>query len=241
MNTQTAIEWTDATWNPVTGCTKTSPGCAHCYAEAVTLRFKKGGPFLPGKTTINLHRDRLEQPLQWKGERRIFVNSMSDLFHEEVPFEYIAEIFDVMSRATSHTFQVLTKRHERLAQIAGDLPWPENIWLGVSVENQYWADARIPALLGVPAAVRFLSCEPLLRGVNLAPYLADLSWVIVGGESGPKARDMSSEWVELIRDQCVASGTPFFFKQWGGFRPKSRGNVLDGATWQQFPVVAPVG
>ena len=235
MAEKSGIEWTDATWNPVTGCTKVSPGCAHCYAEAITLRFRRGGPFLPGKTTIKLHPDRLSLPLTWKAPRRIFVNSMSDLFHEEVPLNFIREIFEVMSQASRHTFQILTKRHERLQALANELVWPENVWIGVSVENQYWAYRRIPPLLTVPAAVRFLSVEPLLKPVNLSSYLDGIHWVVVGGESGPRARPIQQEWVEAIRDDCLAADVPFFFKQWGGRTSKVGGRVLDGRIWDEMP------
>ena len=235
MAERSAIEWTDATWNPVTGCTKVSPGCAHCYAETITLRFGRGGPFLPGKSTIRLHRDRLRLPLTWKAPRLVFVNSMSDLFHEEVPLSFIHEVFEVMSRASRHTFQVLTKRHERLQGLRQEFQWPENIWLGVSVENQVWADRRIPALKEVPASVRFLSVEPLLKDIDLSAHLADIQWVIVGGESGQRARPMQLAWVRRIRDHCVDAGVPFFFKQWGGRTSKSGGRTLDGRTWDQMP------
>ena len=237
MADKTGIEWTDATWNPVTGCTKVSPGCAHCYAEAITLRFKRGGPFLPGKTTIRLHPDRLNQPKLWKEPRRIFVNSMSDLFHEEVAFEFIDKVFEVMESFTRHTYQVLTKRAERMLEYAesrrGRRTWPCNIWMGVSVENQYWADKRIPLLRKVPAAVRFLSCEPLLKQVRLE--LDGIQWVIVGGESGPKARPMDEHWARDIRDQCMVANVPFFFKQWGGRTSKSGGRELEGQTWSGIP------
>ena len=216
MAEKSGIEWTDATWNPVTGCTKVSPGCAHCYAEAITLRFRRGGPFLPGKTTIKLHPDRLNLPLSWKRPRRIFVNSMSDLFHEEVPIEFIHQVFEVMARASRHTFQILTKRHERLQILANELDWPDNVWVGVSVENQYWADRRIPPLLTVPAAVRFLSVEPLLKLMTLRPYLKDLQWVIVGGESGPRARPVQFDWIRDLCSQCQETRVPFFLKQLGG-------------------------
>ena len=232
---KSGIEWTDATWNPVTGCTKVSPGCAHCYAEAITLRFRRGGPFLPGKTTIKLHPDRLNLPLSWKCPRRIFVNSMSDLFHEEVPLEFIRQVFEVMSRASRHTFQILTKRHERLQEVANKLDWAPNVWIGVSVENQYWADRRIPPLLTIPAAVRFLSVEPLLKPVNLGAYLDGIHWVVVGGESGPRARPVQQEWVQAIRDECLAASVPFFFKQWGGRTSKVGGRELDGRTWDEMP------
>lgn len=235
MAFKTAIEWTDTTWNPVTGCTKVSPGCAHCYAEAITLRFRRGGAFLPGKTTVKTHDERLSLPLSWRSPRRIFVNSMSDLFHEEVPLDFIRQVFDVMALAEQHTFQILTKRHDRLRTLAEQLAWPQNVWMGVSVENQYWADRRIPALLEVPAAVRFLSVEPLLKAVNLRPYLEELDWVIVGGESGPKARPLKPEWVRQIRDDCSDFGVPFFFKQWGGVTSKAGGRVLDGHIWDEMP------
>lgn len=235
MAAKSSIEWTDATWNPATGCTKISPGCAHCYAEAITLRFRRGGRFLPGETTIKLHPNRLKLPLSWKTPRRIFVNSMSDLFHEEIPTSFIHQIFQVMEEATQHTFQVLTKRHERLKALSNQLNWPPNVWMGVSIENQHWADERIPALIEVPAAVRFLSIEPLLKTVDVSPYLNELGWVIVGGESGPKARPVQSEWVQKIRDDCSAAGVPFFFKQWGGRTSKSGGNKLDGRTWVDMP------
>ena len=188
MSDKTAIEWTDASWNPVTGCTKVSPGCAHCYAEAITLRFGMGARYLPGIATIKLHPERLNLPLSWRNPRRIFVNSMSDLFHEEVPLEFIRRVFEVMAQAERHTFQVLTKRHERLRDLAGELEWPPNVWLGVSVENQLWADRRIPALLETGPAIRFLSVEPLLKPVDLTPYLDGIDWVITGGESGLRAR-----------------------------------------------------
>ena len=259
MPDNTGIEWTDATWNPVTGCTKVSPGCAHCYAEAITLRFKRGGPFLPGKTTIRLHPDRLDQPSKWRRPRRIFVNSMSDLFHEDVPFEFVDDIFEVMAANPRHTYQILTKRPERMLDYVEWTHWrvwPPQVWAGVSVENQYWADRRIPPLLETPAAVRFLSVEPLLKPVELARWLTwcqlcfarrddhlfegwDHSavtpdWVIVGGESGPKARPMDPDWVRSLRDECGAAGVPFFFKQWGGARPGGDA-TLDGREWREFP------
>ncbi len=239
MSSNTAIEWTDATWNPVTGCTKVSPGCAHCYAEAITLRFKRGGPFLPGLTTIKLHPERLDLPLSWREPRRIFVNSMSDLFHEEIPLPFIRSIFSVMEQADQHIFQVLTKRHERLARIACKLPWPDNVWVGVSVENQVWAEQRVPCLKQVPARVRFLSCEPLLRPLNLEPHLDGIHWVIVGGESGAKARPIHPNWVRDIRSQCYEAGVPFFFKQWGGTTCKAGGRLLDGRFWGEMPETKP--
>lgn len=236
-SSKTGIEWTDATWNPVTGCTKVSPGCAHCYAEAITLRFKRGGPFLPGKTTIKLHRDRLEHPKQWKTPSMIFVNSMSDLFHEEVPFSFVDEIFDIMDSCNWHTYQVLTKRPERMLEYAltrKSSGWPNHVWAGTSVENQYWVNNRVPVLKQVPAEIRFLSCEPLLKPISLD--LNGIQWVIVGGESGAKARPMDIEWVTSIRDQCLDAKVPFFFKQWGGRTSKAGGRELDGHTWSSFPV-----
>lgn len=235
MALKSAIEWTDATWNPVTGCTKISPGCAHCYAEAITLRFKRGPAYLPGEASVQLHDDRLGLPLSWKEPRRIFVNSMSDLFHEEVPLRFIREVFAVMEKAERHIFQILTKRHERLEALSPSLNWPSNVWMGVSVENQYWADKRIPALVGVQAQVRFLSVEPLLKAVDLNPYLKDIDWVVVGGESGPKARRVQEEWVQRIRDDCLDADVPFFFKQWGGKTSKAGGRDLDGRIWSEMP------
>lgn len=235
MSDNSAIEWTQATWNPVTGCTKVSPGCAHCYAEAITLRFKRGGRFIPGETTIRVHPDRLRLPLTWKEPRLIFVNSMSDLFHEEVPVSFVLKVFEIMSSTPQHTFQILTKRHSRLAELMSRLPLLDNVWLGVSVENQVWADRRIPALSSVTAAVRFLSCEPLLRPINLGKHLQGIDWVIVGGESGPRARPMDPDWARSIRDECLFAGVPFFFKQWGGKTSKAGGRELDGRTWDQMP------
>ena len=237
MSDRSRIEWTDATWNPVTGCIKVSPGCAHCYAEANTLRFRRGGPFLPGKATIKVHPDRLDEPGRWQRPRRVFVCSMSDLFHEEVPLTFIDEVFARMREYDHHTYQVLTKRPARMLEYskrAGS--WPPHVWAGVSVENQIWADRRMPHLMHVPSAVRFVSVEPLLKEVNLRPWLDYfLQWVIVGGESGPRARPMNPEWVRRIRDDCLAAGVPFFFKQWGGRTPKAGGRELDGRMWDELP------
>ena len=303
MSDKSAIEWTDATWNPVTGCTKVSPGCAHCYAEAITLRFGYGPAFLPGVAEIKVHPKRLDQPIRWKRGRKIFVNSMSDLFHEDIPESFVDRVFAVMALADQHIYQVLTKRPERMleymtaqgpnhlydnaqarvaleAQIIAnergedtssphwDLfleSWPPpKVWLGVSVENQHWADIRIPLLLQTPAAVRFLSVEPLLRAVDLRVWLGDdampcecpdayranwcvisscnahdgrgIDWVIVGGESGPRHRPMELDWVRSLRDQAVAAGVPFFYKQPGGTRPGGDA-TLDGRQWHEFPEV----
>jgi protein gp37 len=292
----TKIEWTDRTWNPLTGCTKVSPGCDHCYAKTMHERFNGPGSF----DKVTLHPGRLGQPLHWRKPSMVFVNSMSDLFHQDVPDEYIARVFAVMALSPQHTFQVLTKRHARMRSLltkpefayavaytagrefaltrnrAGKLaPRPHldssqladpvlplpNVWLGVSVENQQWADIRIPALLDTPAAVRFLSCEPLLGPIDLREYLytdgvemysegreTAVDWVIVGGESGPGARPMDPSWVLLARNQCVAAGVPFLFKQWGEYRwlgyanggykrvgKKAAGRELDGRTWDEYP------
>ena len=240
MPDKSAIEWTDATWNPVTGCTKISPGCAYCYAEGITLRFKRGGPYLPGKTTIKLHYDRLDAPAKWRTPRRVFVNSMSDLFHDEVPFDFVDKVFLRMAKYDQHTYQILTKRPERMLkyfQWRKNLHWPDHIWAGVSVENQYWADRRIPLLTRIPVKVRFLSVEPLLKAIELRSYLKQIQWVIVGGESGTRPRPMNAEWATRIRDDCLEAGVPFFFKQWGGRRNKERGRELDGRTWEEMPEV----
>jgi len=298
MSANTKIEWTDATWNPIVGCTRVSEGCMNCYAERFAARFPERfggvsrmteyGPRWTGK--IVLRPEALNLPLRWRKQRRIFVNSMSDLFHENVEFAHIVAIFRVMAIAQHHTFQILTKRPQRMLEVMSLLPealktifpaekhpevnapgWPlPNVWLGVSVENQRAADERIPLLLQTPAAVRFLSCEPLLGPVDLKPYLepyirtkhdgskrgtvwADpgIDWIIVGGESGPGARPMHPDWVRGIRDQCVAAGVPFFFKQWGEWKlswmageyqwmrvgKKAAGRLLDGRTWDELPVV----
>ena len=232
MGDKSAIEWTDATWNPVTGCTKVSPGCKFCYAERLTERFG-----IRSFTEVTLHPDRLELPLRWRTPRRIFVNSMSDLYHEKVPEAFIARVFDVMTRADWHSFQVLTKRAERLVMLAPGLPWPANVWQGVSIENAGYVQ-RIDYLRRVPAAVRFLSIEPLLGPIPKLD-LRDVDWVIVGGESGPQHRSADPAWVRDIRDRCLISGVPFFFKQWGGRTAKSGGRTLDGRTWDQMPMGQP--
>ena len=240
MPDKSAIEWTDATWNPVTGCTKISPGCAHCYAEGITLRFKRGGPYLPGKATIKLHYDRLDAPAKWRTPRRIFVNSMSDIFHEEVPFDFVEEIFLRMGEYDQHIYQILTKRPERMLQFfqrSKNYNWPDHVWAGVSVENQYWADRRIPLLTRIPAKIRFLSVEPLLKGIELGNYLKQIQWVIVGGESGNRSRPMRAEWVTRIRDACLDARVPFFFKQWGGRHSKAGGRELEGLTWNEMPLI----
>lgn len=234
MSDGSAIEWTDATWNPVRGCTKVSPGCKHCYAETFAERFRgvPGHPFEQG-FDLRLVPDALELPLRWRAGRRVFVNSMSDLFHEDVPDEYVLRVFDVMRRASQHEFQILTKRAERMAQLTASLRIPDHVWLGVSVEDVEHTD-RIDELRKVKAKVRFLSVEPLLGPVPRL-NLRGVQWVIVGGESGPRARPMEPEWVRTIRDRCIAADVPFFFKQWGGVRKRTTGRILDGRTWDEMP------
>lgn len=279
----TKIEWTDETWNPVTGCTKVSEGCDHCYAETIAHRFA-GTKAYPNGFDVTLRPERLDQPLRWKRPRKVFVNSMSDLFHKDVPDDYIARVFAVMALAPQHTFQVLTKRPGRMRSLLsseqfesavflateGRFPWPlPNVWLGTSVENQKWADVRIPLLLDTPAAIRFLSCEPLLGPIDLFAWNIDrgtrVDWVIVGGESGPRARPMHPDWARQLRDDCLTAGIPFHFKQWGEWvtedqapediilpclstyllgddepdfykvGKKAAGRELDGQTWDEYP------
>jgi protein gp37 len=277
MGARSTIEWTDATWNPVTGCTPVSEGCRHCYAERIVPR--QGHAF----KEVTLHPDRLSVPLHWKKPRRIFVNSLSDLFHEDIPDEFIGKVFLTMAAAGQHIFQILTKRAGRMSKLLANPPrsFPvvlcaggllPNVWLGVSCEDQKTADERIPLLLKTPAAVRFISAEPLIGPMDIEPYLglADidavnpmLDWVIVGGESGPDARPMHPGWARALRDQCQLAGVPFFFKQWGQWRPMVRpsmdtsedshhfafpdgtwmqrvhkkiaGRILDGRTWDEYP------
>ncbi|GAA2440187.1 DUF5131 family protein [Mycolicibacterium llatzerense] len=294
MSGQTGIEWTDATWNPVTGCTEVSPGCDHCYAKTFAERWRgTEGHYFERGFDVQLRPDKLTLPLTWRKPKRIFVNSMSDLFHDQVPDDFIAQVFAVMTVAHRHTFQVLTKRHGRMRSLlnsgafqtaaaehmlsmtdpdevkdAGD-PFPlPNVWLGVSTENQQWADIRIPALLDTPAAVRFISAEPLLGPIYL-PFKwttgqPRIDWVIAGGESGRGARPIHPDWPRVLRDICTSAGMPFLFKQWGEFRPapsyvprpspawqrdfekwgmsrvgkKAAGRELDGRTWDEYPAVA---
>jgi protein gp37 len=253
MSDHSTIEWTDATWNPVTGCTKVSPGCKNCYAEKFAERFRgvPGHPYQQG-FDLKLWRERLELPLAWKTPRMIFVNSMSDLFHEGVQDEFIQRVFDTMERASIHTFQLLTKRSRRMAEWAsaryslkpepGKKLWPRNVWAGVSVESQHYT-SRITDLQSVPSFTRFLSVEPLLSPLSLkAAQLRDIHWVIVGGESGPGARRMDPQWARAVRDACSKAGVSFFFKQWGahdvqGKRvgKKAAGRRLDGRTWDEMP------
>lgn len=239
MAQASSIEWTEATWNPVTGCTKVSPGCKHCYAERMAKRLQAmGQPRYTDGFRVTLQPDLIELPLRWRQPRLIFVNSMSDLFHEQVPLDYVRRVFEVMAEADHHRFQILTKRAERLAEVAADLPWPANVWMGVSVESEKYLP-RIGRLVQVPAAVRFLSLEPLLGPLDDLP-LDGVDWVIVGGESGPRARPMHEEWVRSIRIQCAARQVAFFFKQWGGVQKKRHGRQLDGRTWNEMPVGAVV-
>ena len=235
MADQSAIEWTEATWNPVTGCDKVSPGCAHCYAERMAKRLHAmGTPNYANGFALTLQPQMLQAPLKWRRPRKIFVNSMSDLFHPSVPTAYIREVFDVMGRAHWHQFQVLTKRSERLPEVDSALPWSPNIWMGVSVENRRFVH-RIEHLRQTAAHVKFLSLEPLLGPLESLD-LTGIDWVIVGGESGPRARPMDPGWVASIRDQCHDSGVAFFFKQWGGVFKSRTGRELDGRTWDEMPV-----
>ena len=233
MASNSAIEWTCSTWNPVTGCTKVSAGCDHCYAERLAKRLRAmGNPRYKNGFELTLHEDLLELPLRWKKPQMVFVNSMSDLFHEGIPGRFIEQAFETMGRAHWHVFQVLTKRAERLGEMAGDLRWPDNVWMGVTVESQSCAH-RIELLQRTDAKVKFISAEPLLEPLDID--ISALDWVIVGGESGPRARPMRPEWVVAIRDQCQREGVPFFFKQWGGTNKKRNGRVLGKRTWDELP------
>jgi protein gp37 len=238
MATNSSIEWTESTWNPVTGCTKISSGCQHCYAERMARRLKAMGQAnYRNGFRVATHARALDLPLRWKQPQAVFVNSMSDLFHQGVPAEFILRVFEVMNQARQHRYQVLTKRAERLAELAPRLPWAPHIWMGVTVESRQYLD-RIDRLRGTGAHVKFLSIEPLLSAMP-GLDLAGIDWVIVGGESGPGARPMDASWVTDIRDQCAAAGVAFFFKQWGGFNKKKHGRVLQGRTWDEMPA-APV-
>lgn len=231
---KSAIEWTESTWNPVTGCTKISPGCKHCYAERMAERLQAmGQENYRNGFDLTLQPHMLELPLRWKKPQNVFVNSMSDLFHKDVPLDYIERVFDVMRHAHWHRFQVLTKRAERLAELSVNLEWAPNIWMGVSVESDDYR-SRIDALRSTGAAIRFLSLEPLLGPLHDLD-LRGIDWVIVGGESGPKARPMDPAWATDVRDQCKRARVPFFFKQWGGKNKKQTGRVLEGQTWNQMP------
>lgn len=244
MADRTAIEWTEATWNPTTGCDRISAGCDNCYALTLAKRLKAmgsvkyqadGNPRTSGPGfAVTVHENDLRLPLRWREPRVVFVNSMSDLFHARVPVAFIHRVFEVMAATPRHTYQVLTKRAHRLARLANDLPWPSNVWIGVSVEDAAQLH-RVDLLCGVPAAVRFVSAEPLLG--PLTPLeLSGIDWVIAGGESGPRARPPDPSWLRALRDECAAADVAFFFKQWGGRTPKSGGRMLDGRTWDEMPV-----
>jgi protein gp37 len=235
-NTMSKIEWTDVTWNCVTGCTKISLSCKNCYAEKMTRRLAAMGQAkYANGFKVTTHVDIIEQPLEWKTPRRIFVNSMSDTFHNDVPEDFIFSLFDTMNRADWHQFQVLTKRSERFLKMNPYLDWSENIWMGVTIENADYIQ-RIDHLRATSAHIKFLSLEPLLGPIpNL--NLDGIDWVIVGGESGAGARPMPEEWVLDIRDQCIDKGVPFFFKQWGGVNKKKNGKLLDGKIWGEYPVL----
>lgn len=236
MGQKSSIEWTGSTWNPVTGCVKISPGCLNCYAERMAKRLHAmGQPNYAAGFKLALHEHALNLPLKWKKSQTIFVNSMSDLFLKEVPFDFIKKIFDIMSKAHWHTFQVLTKRSERLMELSHALPWAANIWMGVTVESKDYIH-RIDDLRNSGAYIKFLSIEPLL-GPLPELNLKGIDWVIAGGESGPGARPMNPDWVFDIRNQCQTARVPFFFKQWGGTKKKKAGRLLEGRTWDEMPVV----
>jgi protein gp37 len=244
MSERSRIEWTEVTWNPVTGCDRVSAGCDHCYALTLAKRLKAmgaakyrndGDPRTSGPGFgVTVHPRALNEPYRWRAPRVVFVNSMSDLFHARVPLSFVQDVFAVIADTPQHTYQVLTKRAVRLRRVAERLDWPANLWMGVSVENAA-ALSRVDDLRAVPAAVRFLSCEPLLgplTGLNLS----GIGWAIAGGESGPNHRPIEPSWARGIRDACTTAGVPFFFKQWGGRTPKTWGRVIDGRTWDEMPV-----
>ncbi len=236
MATNSPIEWTDATWNPVTGCDKISPGCKHCYAERMAHRLQAmGNENYRHGFDVALHPHMLRHPLVWKSPKRIFVNSMSDLFHEEVPLSYIQRVFEVMNQADWHQYQILTKRAERLEELSDQIEWSPQIWMGVSVESEKYV-SRIDHLVRTKAHVKFLSIEPLLAPVGKLK-LHGIDWVIVGGESGPGARPMNADWVTDIRDQCRKARVAFFFKQWGGVQKGKAGRTLEGRTWDEMPAL----
>jgi protein gp37 len=243
MSDRSAIEWTEATWNPVTGCDRVSPGCDHCYAMTLAKRLKAmgspkyqtdGNPKSSGPGFgVTMHPQSLDEPFRWRSPRTVFVNSMADLFHARVTLAFIREVFDVMRATPQHTYQILTKRSLRLVRLSDKLDWPPNVWIGVSVENAAVL-GRVDHLRQVPAAVRFLSCEPLLGSLD-GIELDSIDWVIAGGESGPNFRPTNPFWVREIRDACLAAEVPFFFKQWGGRTPKAHGRELDGRRWDDMP------
>jgi protein gp37 len=231
---KTNIEWTESTWNPVTGCTKISPGCTNCYAERMALRLRAMGQrnYING-FELTIHEKMITIPLFWKKPRLVFVNSMGDLFHEQVPIDFILEVFRVMQNASWHRFQILTKRSHRLIELNQSINWPDNVWMGVSVENEDYI-FRIDHLRKTGAKLKFLSLEPLLGPIRRLD-INYINWVIVGGESGPKARPMDESWVTHVRDLCTLSGVPFFFKQWGGVHRKRSGRILQGRVWDELP------
>lgn len=234
MASNSKIEWTESTWNPITGCTKISQGCKNCYAERMAHRLKAmGNPSYQKGFELTLHEHLLEKPLRWKKPQMVFVNSMSDLFHQDVPLEFIHKIFNVMENAHWHTFQILTKRSSRLLELNSEIDWPENIWMGVSVESADYK-YRIDNLRKTNSYIKFLSIEPLLSSLGKL-NLTNIDWVIVGGESGPRSRPIAKEWVLEIKDQCQKNNTPFFFKQWGGVNKKKNGRLLENRTWDDMP------
>lgn len=235
MALKSSIEWTESTWNPVTGCNKISPGCKNCYAERMAKRLKAmGSENYENGFKLKTHEHVVTLPLQWRKPQVIFVNSMSDLFHKNVPLSFILNVFETMNKAYWHVFQVLTKRSDRLLELNKYLPWSKNIWMGVSVENQDYT-FRIDDLRKTDAQTKFLSIEPLLGQIKKL-NLKKIDWVIVGGESGPKARPMNGEWVIDIKEKCLKQSVPFFFKQWGGIQKKKNGRELEGRTWDQMPI-----
>lgn len=234
MSANSKIEWTESSWNPVTGCEKISEGCRNCYAERMSRRLKAmGSPNYCNGFELTLHPEILQLPLKWKKPRMIFVNSMSDLFHKEVPFQFILDVFRVMNLAQNHIFQVLTKRSERLLELSPYLPWSENIWMGVTIENNDYL-FRLDHLKRSDSAVKFLSLEPLLGPIEQTDFTG-IDWIIAGGESGPGSRAIDPQWVREIRNYCIDTNIPFFFKQWGGFNKKKSGRVLDGKIWEEMP------
>ncbi len=235
MAGRSSIEWTESTWNPLTGCTKVSPGCKHCYAERMAARLHAmGQPNYCHGFKLTVHKHVLDAPLSWRQSKLVFVNSMSDLFHEDVPLEFILEVMDITRRAWWHQFQILTKRSGRLAKLEASINWPDNVWLGVSVENRTYM-SRIEDLRKTSARIKFLSLEPLLGPIP-SLELEDIDWVVVGGESGPGARPLGEKWVVNVKDQCLAAKVPFFFKQWGGVNKRKAGRLLQGRTWDELPV-----
>lgn len=237
MSSKSEIEWTEVTWNPVTGCSKISSGCRNCYAERMANRLKAmGSSRYKNGFDVTLHEDLLSRPKRWKKPRLVFVNSMSDLFHEKVPQEFINSIFETIAETPQHIYQILTKRSSRLLDLSKNLNWSENVWMGVSVENQE-TKSRINDLVKIPARTRFISCEPLLENLPNLP-LNGIHWVIVGGESGPNARTMEEWWVNNILQQCKSASVPFFFKQWGGFHKKQNGRKLNNKTYNELPMIA---